>query len=135
MSPRLVALCLLTVLLAALGCSKELPPSAVPAANTTVPELDLSEVTKYVALDKADVSTDASGTEAQLTIVLKVLADFEGKLLVLDTYDSKTAEQGAFIARSRVPQPQDGRITMTIAPIYMWQQQGKGIFRLVASSP
>ena len=132
MKLRTLGIVWVTLSLAALGCGGPRHPSSPPKANLTVPELDVSEVADYVKLEEAEVVPDTSGTQGQLKLTLTQLKDFEGKVLVLEAYDAK--EGGVNIGRLPMPAAQDGSIKTTIPSIEMWQDSGKGVFRLVETT-
>ena len=122
----LIVLSSLLLALAPLACGKKHDPSVPFAIDTTMPELDLSEVSGFVSLDKAEVP--ASGMRADLSLTLNVLKDFGGKQLVLQIYQTKAVPFGPPVP---VPAPVDGKISWTIQGIDTWRTMGRGVFRLI----
>ena len=125
---RSIATLILAVCLAFFGCGKRLDQPPDMKASPAVPELDVSPVAGYVEIERAEAAPNPQGTVAHLEIVLKVLKDFDGKILVIETFDAKTG--GVSLGSVRLPAPKDGKISAKIESIDMWQN-GKGVFRLV----
>jgi len=111
------------------GCSRKHEPLTKVKLDMTAPEIDASQVADYVSVASAEIVPDAAGMMAQLKLVIDVKKDFDGKVLVLDAYDSK-GPGAVLVGTIPLPAPEDGKITTTIQSIEMWQQSGKGVLRL-----